>query len=132
MRVVEFVNKLKKLSSPIDEYYILGEGAMLLYGVRYDTSNVEICVSKELFYKLLSNGIIDETSKNKLGFYKLKSNPEVMVIPKDKQEFKCIRVGEFLIEDIREILMYKKRKRDTKSKRDVRDIEHFLYTHPTY
>lgn len=126
MRANELLKKVMKLNLSPTEFYILGGGALLLYGVRKEVNDIDLCVSNRLFNSLKTEGKIDLSSKNECGFYKLSNNPEVEIVPCDKNDFKCIELGDLYVEDINEILRYKKQRNRPKDKKDVLKIELFL------
>lgn len=126
MRASEFFKKVISLNLLPSEFYILGGGALLLYGVREETKDIDLCVSNKLFNILKSEGRIDLSSKNECGFYKLIDNPEVEIVPCNKKDFKCIKLGDLYVEDINEILKYKKKRNLPKDKEDISKIKLFL------
>ena len=132
MRSKEFLENLQKLNFPIEEYYILGGGALLLYGIRKETTDIYLSISIKLFKTLSIEGIIDIDSKDRQGFYKLVDFPNIKVVPNSKEKFKCMRFGDLYLEDIRQILEYKKNSNKKKDKADIEAINYFLEIYPRY
>ena len=44
-----FIQKLNSIELPIGEYYILSSGSLLLYGLREEANDIDLCVSKVFF-----------------------------------------------------------------------------------
>lgn len=60
---------INELNLPRDEYYILGGGSLVMYGLREKTSDIDLCVSTELFNELKQQYNLKDAEKNKYGFY---------------------------------------------------------------
>ena len=50
-----FVEKLKLLNLPLGEYYILSSGSLILYGLREQVGDIDLCVFQKLFGSFLKN-----------------------------------------------------------------------------
>ncbi len=75
-----FIEKLKLLNLPLGEYYILSSGSLLLYGLREQVGDIDLCVSQKLFDVFLKDKyLINEQDKNECGFYKLYDDIEFIV-----------------------------------------------------
>jgi len=133
MNQKEFFKKIRNLNLPCDSYYILGGGALLLYGIRKKTADVELCISPTLFKCLVKEGRIDPNAKDKNGFYRLIDESDVEVVVNEKKDFKCVTMGgDIMLEDIRQILEYKKKRNKKKDKKDIEEIQKFLKKYPNY
>ena len=62
-----FIQRLNSLELPVGEYYILSSGSLLLYGLREEANDIDLCVSKELFESTLKEKYQDlVTFKNQI------------------------------------------------------------------
>lgn len=132
MKVLEFFRTVNKLNFPADEFYILGGGTLLFFGIKSETKDIDLCISTEIFNILKRQNKVDMSSKNKYGFYKLIEFPNVEVIPNDKKEFNCVKLGDLYFEDLNQILEFKKVRNLKKDVKAIEDIENFLIMHPEY
>ncbi|MDQ5983615.1 MAG: hypothetical protein RUMPE_00639 [Eubacteriales bacterium SKADARSKE-1] len=82
MNKIQMISLLENLDLPEDDYYILSGGCLLLYGIREEAQDLDLCVSSKLFNQLKKEYNIDEKSKNPVGFYKLMDDVEIVVQPK--------------------------------------------------
>ena len=48
----EVIKKLKELNLPKDEYYVLSGASLVLRGIREQCSDIDLCISEELFEKI--------------------------------------------------------------------------------
>lgn len=82
MNKEELLKLVESLNIPKDEYYILGGGSLVMFGIKETTSDLDLCVSDELFAKLKEEYNLDE---NECGFYQISDIIEI--IPNSKEEF---------------------------------------------
>ena len=87
---------LKELDFPTDEFYLLSGGSLVLRGIRDVCSDVDLCISTELFEQIKDKYHLTDDKKNDFGFYRLSDNIEVVV--NDKDDFKYIRKARALLE----------------------------------
>lgn len=116
----------------LEETYVLGDGSLLFFGIKEKIMNIELCVSEETFKYLEESRRIDKSSKDKLGFYNLNKFPHIKVVPKNINDFNCVKVGDLYLEDLNAILEAKKAKNLKKDAKIIEDIENFLTEHPEY
>lgn len=127
MNQLEFWKKIQQLDFPPDEYYILGNGALLLYGIKSNVYDIGLCVTEEFFSRLVRDGKIDIKSKNKkTGFYKLENDPQVNIFVDLKTNFKCTKVGDLFLEDINHILEVKQKRNNKSDKKNIEKISAFI------
>ena len=67
----QFLELVDHLGFPKEEYYILSSGCLLLYGLRQQAADLDLCVSTELFKEIITRFHIDLSTKNACGFYLL-------------------------------------------------------------
>lgn len=128
MNKVTFIERLNSLKLPIGEYYILSSGALLLYGLREEVGDIDLCVSEELFDVLKEKYKIDVTSKNECGFYKIDKDVEVVVNNKkdSKYKFEYDIVEGYPVQKLGVILRDKKKRNLPKDQKDIKNISEFL------
>ena len=124
-----FIQKLNSIELPIGEYYILSSGSLLLYGLREEANDIDLCVSKELFENTLKEKYkLDDTSKNEYGFYKIAEDVEVVVNDKSdsKYKFEYDIVDGYPVQKLGIILRDKKKRNLPKDQKDIKNINNFL------
>ena len=124
-----FIEKLKLLNLPLGEYYILSSGSLLLYGLREQVGDIDLCVSQKLFDVFLKDKyLINEQDKNECGFYKLYDDIEFIVNdgtdPNYKFEYDI--VDGYPVQKLGIILRDKKKRNLPKDQRDIENINRFL------
>lgn len=132
MRAAKLLRKVTKLNLSVNKFYVLGDAALVLYGVKEKSDDINLCISVSLYNTLKTQGRIDLCAKDKKGFYKLDDKSNVRVTTKYKKDFNCVKVGDLYLEDIRKIYEFKKSKNKKKNKADVEAIERFLKENPNY
>lgn len=115
---------INELNLPKSEYYILGGGSLVMYGLREKTSDVDLCVSIELFEKLRQEYNLNDTEKNQYGFYHINELTEV--VPKDKKDFLFDVINEYQVEKLISILNFKKERNLPKDQNDIKNIIDYL------
>lgn len=128
MKKLAFIEKLNSLYLPIGEYYILSSGVLLLYGLREEVGDIDLCVSEELFDDLKEKYKIDVTSKNECGFYQIDKDIEVVVNNKKDSNYKFEYdiVEGYPVQKIGIILRDKKKRNLPKDQKDIKNISDFL------
>lgn len=124
MKKKELINLVESLNLPKDEYYILSSGSLILYNLREEANDLDICVSKELFEIIKEKYNIDLKSKNNCGFYKLNSLIDVVV--NDKKEFNRTFKDDYPVETLENILQYKIKRNAPKDREDIIKIQSYL------
>lgn len=124
MNKEQYIENLNSLDLPKDEYYILGSGSLLMYGIREIANDIDLCVSLELFDYLNKEGIIDIDSENECGFYKL--NDLVEVVANDKESFEYDLVDGYQVEKLEKILKFKENRNKEKDQVDIVRIREYI------
>lgn len=120
----EFKKLVDSLNLPKEDYYILGSGSLLLYGIREVANDLDLCISEELFEILKDKYNINMNSQNECGFYPLIPNVEVVVNSKDT--FDNDFVDGYPVEKITSILKYKEIRNKPKDQNDILKIKKYL------
>lgn len=114
VELIKFINKEKLLKLvesfkiPKDEYYILGGGSLVMFGIKDRTADLDLCVSEELFAKLKEEYNLAEKDKNECGFYHISDIIEV--IHNHKDELTCEEIEGYQVEELKRILEFKKKR----------------------
>ncbi len=125
----ELLILIKTLNLPSKEYYILGGGSLVMFGIKDTTNDLDLCVSFEVFEILKEKYKLTEDKKNEYGFYKLSDLIEI--IPNKKEDFNCEEVDGFLVETLEQILAFKKKRNAPKDIPYIEKIERHIKEHNT-
>ena len=125
MNKEELLKLVESLNLPKEEYYILGGGSLVMFGIKDTTADLDLCVSEELFERLKKE--YNLTEKNKCGFYSISDIIEI--IPNPKEKFTCEVVDGYQVEELRRILEFKKKRNAPKDRVHVEKIEEYLEEH---
>lgn len=124
MNKEELLKLVESLNIPKDEYYILGGGSLVMFGIKETTSDLDLCVSNELFAKLKEKYNLDEKDKNECGFYQISDIIEI--IPNPKEEFTAQEIDGYKVEELKRILEFKKKRNVPKDKLYIEKITQYL------
>ena len=127
MNKEELLKLVESLNMPKDEYYILGGGSLVMFGIKDKTADLDLCISEELFDRLKEEYGIDEKDKNDCGFYQISDFIEV--IPNPKQDFTCEEIEGYQVEELKRILEFKKKRNATKDQPYIEKIARYLEEH---
>ena len=120
----EVIKQLRILNLPKEEYYVLSGASLVLRGIREKCSDIDLCISEELFNKEKNNLGMTPDKLNKCGFYQLSDTLEIIV---DKKSLFNMEEGEeFNYENINTILNFKKSRNLPKDKSDIINIQKYL------
>lgn len=123
--------ELLKLVDSLDlkkgEYYILGGGSLVLFGIKDTTSDLDLCVSEEQFEILKRKYNLKEEDKNECGFYHISDIIEV--VPNKKSEFQMEEVDGYNVEPIKKILEFKLKRNAPKDQVHIEKIKKYLEEH---
>ena len=100
MNKEELLNLVESLNMPRDEYYILGGGSLVMFGIK---------------------------DKNECGFYHISDIIEV--IPNPKDEFTCEEIEGYQVEELKRILEFKKKRNAPKDQPYIEKITKYLEEH---
>ena len=124
MNKEELLKLVESLNIPKDEYYILGGGSLVMFGIKETTSDLDLCVSNELFAKLKEKYNLDENDKNECGFYQISDIIEI--IPNPKEEFTAQEIDGYKVEELKRILEFKKKRNAPNDKLYIEKITQYL------
>ena len=124
MNKQELLNLLDSLKLPNTEYYILSSGSLLLYGLREQAGDLDLCVSNELFEQLKAKYNLNEKDKNECGFYHILEDVEI--IPNSKENFKMEYKDGYPVECLKTILAFKEKRNAPKDQKDIENIKRYL------
>ena len=122
MNKEELLKLVESLKLPKDEYYILGGGSLVMFGIKDTTGDLDLCVSDELFERLKKEYNLAE--KNECGFYSV--SDVIEIIPNPKEEFTSEVIDGYQVEELRRILEFKKKRRAPKDIPYIEKIEEYL------
>lgn len=124
MNKEQLISKLEELNFPIGDYYLLSSGCLMLYGMREEIGDIDLCISKELFDEIKEKYNLTEDKKNECGFYKVNDYLEVVVNPKDTLKYD-IKDG-YPVEKLTTILDFKLKRNKEKDQKDIINIQNYL------
>lgn len=125
MKNEELKKVVDSLHLPAGEFYILSGGALLLYGFREETDDLDLCVSTELFEHLCKTRTMTlEEKENICPIYLIDGQVECIV--KNKADFDCEEVEGYFVESLAKILAFKKQRNLPKDASDIAKIEVYL------
>lgn len=127
MNKEELLKLVESLNMPKDEYYILGGGSLVMFGIKETTSDLDLCVSEELFARFKEEYNLDEKDKNECGFYNISDIIEVISNPKD--EFTYEEIDGYKVEELKRILEFKKKRNAPKDRPYIKRITKYLEEH---
>ena len=124
MNKEEVFNLLKELNFPKDEFYILSGASLVIRGIREKCSDLDLCISEELFNSIKNKYNLTENKKNECGFYQISDIIEV--VAEKKGNFKMEELSPYNLEDLHTILDYKEKRNLLKDQVDVKNINKYL------
>jgi hypothetical protein len=122
MNKEELLKLVNSLNIPKSEYYILGGGSLVLFGIKEKTSDLDLCVSEALFSKLKNKYKLIE--KNECGFYSISDLIEI--IPNKKDDFIMDEVDGYNVEKLEKILEFKIKRNKPKDQADIENIKKYI------
>lgn len=127
MNKKQLISKLDELNFPIGDYYLLSSGCLMLYGMREEIGDIDLCISDELFEVIKDKYNLTEDKKNECGFYKVNEYLEVVINPKEKLQYD-IKDG-YPVEKLTTILNFKLKRNKNKDQKDIINIQNYLAEH---
>ena len=119
MNKQEFLNGLERMNLPKEEFIILSGGSLLLRGIREESADFDICVSKKLA-KAIN---LYNSPKDEKGFYAPFDNCQ-MLDDYDRIQFDV--VDGYQCETLDSILRFKRKMKRAKDLIDIKKIEEYL------
>ncbi len=120
----EIIRRLRGLKLPKNEYYVLSGASLVLRGIREICSDIDLCISEELFNNVKDRLKMTPDKLNSCNFYHLSDTLEIVVDKKD--HFNMEEGDEFNLEDIKTILAFKESRNLPKDQQDIVNIKKYL------
>lgn len=120
----EIIKRLRDLNLPKDEYYVLSGASLVLRGIREKCSDIDLCISEELFADVKDRLKMIPDKINSCNFYHLSNSLEIVVDKKSR--FNMEKDYEFNLEDINTILAFKESRNLPKDQQDIVNIKKYL------
>lgn len=121
MNKQEYIEGLKNLNLPTEEFIVLAGGALLLRGIRDSSADFDLCVSKKLAKEI----DLYHAPKDAKGFYTPFEKCQMM---DNFEEFDFDIVEGFQCMTLENILEFKRKKQRPKDLADIKKIEEYLAT----
>ncbi len=86
-----------------------------------------MCVSEELFETLKERYNLTEDMKNECGFYHISDMVEI--VPNKKEDFNYDEIDGYLVENLEQILAFKKKRSAPKDIPYIEKIEKYIQEH---
>lgn len=71
MNKEQLISKLEELNFPLGDYYLLSSGCLMLYGMREEIGDIDLCISDKLFDSIKEKYELTEDKKMNVVFIKL-------------------------------------------------------------
>ena len=120
----EIIKRLRDLNLPKDEYYVLSGASLVLRGIREKCSDIDLCISEELFADVKDRLKMTPDKIKSCNFYHLSNSLEIVVDKKSR--FNMEKDYEFNLEDINTILAFKESRNLPKEQQDIVNIKKYL------
>ena len=120
----DILKLLEKLNFPKDEFYVLSGASLVLRGIGENCSDLDLCVSKELFDKIKGKYELTDDKKNECGFYHISDILEIVV--NEKSDFNMEKGSKYNLEDLNTILQFKIKRNKPKDQVDIENIKKYL------
>lgn len=120
----EIIKRLRDLNLPKDEYYVLSGASLVLREIREKCSDIDLCISEELFADVKDRLRMTPDKINSCNFYHLSDSLEIVVDKKSR--FNMEKDDEFNLEDINTILAFKESRNLPKDQQDIVNIKKYL------
>lgn len=124
MNKSELLKLVDSLAFPVGDYYVLGGGCLVIRGIRAETRDLDLCVSKKLFAKIKEEYHLDSSCRNEKGFYSI--SPLVEFAVEGVYPFEFDIVDSYPVQKLETLLQNKQHSGREKDKRDVILIHEFL------
>ena len=116
MNKKEFIAKLEEINWPKEEYIILSGGSLLLRGLREETADLDLTVTKRLAKEIN----LYDLPQDEKGYYLPHENVQTL---DDFDKFEFDVVDGYQCETLESILAFKKQKMRPKDLKDIEIIE---------
>lgn len=120
----QVLKMLEELNLPKDEFYVLSGASLVIRGIREKCSDLDLCISEELYEKIKDKYKLTNDKKNECNFYQISDELEVVI---DKKEnFNWEICEPYNLEDLNTILEYKVKRNKPKDQADIENIKAYL------
>lgn len=123
MNKKELLNLVDTLNLPKEDYFILSGGALLMAGLREQTNDLDIGITKKGFETLKEKYSLKLTYKN-IPKYEITDKIECMLV--EKLESDIIYIDNYPCQSLISIYNFKKRINREKDRADILAIEKYL------
>lgn len=121
MNKEELIAFIESLNLPVEEYYILSSGCLVLYGLRDVAGDLDICVTPKLGKELMARYKIAEDCHNEANFYHVNDKFEFVI--NDKLVYD--KLGKYQVQKLEDIVKFKKLRQKKRDMEDVANIEKY-------
>lgn len=123
MNKIELIKRLEKLNLPKEEYWLITGGAMVLYGIKNETNDIDLGCSEKLADELEELGY--KTTRMLDGTRKIELEEDIEIFENwlyDKVEI----FGNIPVISLNGLVTMKKELGREKDKLDIKRIEEFI------
>ena len=124
MNKEQLLDLLKELNLPKNEYYVLSGASLVIRGIRERASDLDLCISSELFKQIKDKYNLTEDKKNEYGFYHINDFLEVVVNEKERFNMEVCEL--YNLEDLNTVLEFKMKRNKPKDRADIEKIQKYL------
>ena len=124
MNKCELLQLIDTLEFPKSDYYVLGGGCLVIRGIREETKDLDLCISKELFEIVKGKYKLNSFCRNEKGFYRV--SPIIEVVVEGVYPFEFDIVDDYPVQKLDVLLHNKEQSEKEKDKRDVILIKEFI------
>lgn len=125
MDKAQLADLFASLHLPKTGYYIASGGALVLYGLRKRTNDLDLYVDPELFTKLSAEYHIDPADTDEYNSYHIKDG-RVQILIDEHPEKSSIWLDGYLVETLESILKFKLWRNAPKDQPDIAKIQNYL------
>ena len=120
----QVLKMLEELNLPKDEFYVLSGASLVVRGIREICSDLDLCISEELYEKIKDKYELTDDKKNECNFYHISNELEIVVDKKEKFNWEICEP--YNLEDLNTILEYKVKRNKPKDQADIKNIKAYL------
>lgn len=117
----ELIEFIESLNLPVEEYYILSSGCLVLYGLRDVAGDLDICVTPKLGKLLMERYNLTEADCNEMNFYHIDDKFEFVI----NEELVFDKLGKYQVQRLEDIVKFKKARQKKRDLEDVANIENY-------
>ena len=124
MNKEQVLKMLEELNLPKNEFYVLSGASLVLRGIRELCSDLDLCISEELYEKIKDKYELTDNKKNECNFYHISDKLEVVVNKKEKFNWEICEP--YNLENLNTILEFKIKRNKSKDQLDIENIKAYL------